>query len=345
MAKKSNAYNDILAAIESRQFAPVYLFMGEEAFYIDRLTDAIDRCVLTEDEKSFNQVTVYCTADTDAGEIINMAKRYPMMSEYLVVIVKEAQNLKKIDDLSFYVQNPLQTTILVISYKHGTLDKRKKLANLIDKVGVVYESERLKEFALPEFIDGYLKETNKDGVQLTIDPKAKGVLVQHIGSDLSRMTGELDKLRITMPAGETVITTNHIERNIGISKDFNVWELNTAIVNKDIFKANQIISYFNDNPKTNPPILTINALFRLFAGFMQAFYAPDRSEHGLMQHLGLRSPYQLKDYTVGMKNYSARKVMDIIAKLRETDAKLKGVGKGNTPDSDIMNELIFFILH
>ena len=344
MAKKSS-YNNILQSIGKREFAPVYLLMGEEAYFIDRIADAIDRTVLTEDEKSFNQMTIYCTADTDVGNIINLAKRYPMMAEHQVVFVKEMQNLKDAENIVAYLQNPLATTILVLCYKHGKVDKRKKLVSVADKIGVVYESEKLREYELPEFIETYLKETNTDGRNITIAKDAAEVLASFVGADLSRMAGEIDKLRITMPAGENIITTGLIEKNIGISKEFNQWELRNALVSKNVFKANQIMAYFNDNPKPNPPVMTVAVLFSFFAGLMQAYYAPEKSPHGIMNYLGLKTPYQVQDYLTAMGNYSARKVFDIIAKLRETDAKLKGVGKGNTSDSDIMKELLFFILH
>lgn len=344
MAKKVWSYNEIIKSVEQRQFAPVYLLMGEESYYIDQIVDAIDRTVLTEDEKSFNQMTVYCTHDTKVGDVINMAKRYPMMSEYQVVLVKEAQNLQHFEDLNYYVQSPLPSTILVISYKNGNVDKRKKVVASADKVGVVFESPKLRDSALPSFIDDYLA-SGRNGRKCSIAQDAKMIMVQYIGADLSRMAGELDKLCITMPEGEEVITADLIEKNIGISKEFNNWELRAAIIKKDVYKANQIIAYFNDNPKNNPPIVTVSLLFSLFAGVMQAYYSPDKSQQGLMAYLDLHQPWQLNDYLDAMRNYSAMKTMRIISKLRETDAKLKGVNKGNTPDSDILKELLFFILH
>lgn len=344
MAKNSLSYNDIIKLIKQRKFSPVYLLMGEESYYIDRIAEVLDKTVLSDDEKSFNQLTIYCTKDTQVNEIINASKRYPMMSEFQVVFVKEAQNLQHFEDLQYYVQSPLSSTILVICYKYGNVDKRKKVLGIIEKVGVVFESPKVRDAALPDFIEEYL--ASKDGVRkISIRRDAQMVLVQYIGADLSRMASELDKLCITMPASENVITTDLIEKNIGISKDFNNWELRAAIIMKDIFKANQIIAYFNDNPKANPPIVTISLLFSLFAGLMQAYYSPDKSQQGMLDYLDLRQPWQLKDYNDAMRNYSAKKTMQIISKLRETDAKLKGIGKGNTPDADIMKELMYFILH
>ena len=342
MAKQSSssvAYNEIIKNIKQRKFSPVYLLMGDESYYIDRITDCIASTVLPEEEQAFNQVTIYCTRDTDFRDIINTSRRYPMMSEYQVVIVKEAQNLQKIDELLTYIQNPLNTTILVISYKNGLLDKRKKIVPAIAKVGVVFESMKLKETSLPTFITSYLQERG-----VTIEQAAVMMLVENIGTDLSRMTGELDKLIITLSDGSKIITPEQIERNIGISREFNLWELKTAIVNKDIYKANLIINYFCSNPKNNPAVTTVAMLFNLFAQIMQAYYAPVRTADGIAKHLEMQ-PWAVRDLITAMHNYSAMKTMQIIAHLRETDVRLKGVDRGNLSEEDVMKELIFYILH
>ncbi len=343
MAKKIQqtlSHRDILTAIRQKEYVPIYLLMGEESYYIDRISDYIADNVLTEEEKGFNQQVIYCTRETNVADIINSAKRYPMMAEHQVVIVKEAQNLLKIDDISFYAQNPQPSTILVICHKNGTVDRRKKLVSAIEKVGVVFESAKMKEGQLPSFIMDYLQRKN-----IGIEPGTAQLLVEAIGADLNRMASELDKLALTLPPGLNRVTPELIEKNIGISKEFNNWELRNALVQKDIVKANQIINYFNENPKNNPPIMTLSMLFNFFSNMMMAFYAPDKSEQGLCQHLEFKSPWQLKDYTIAMRNYSAMKTMQVIGKIRESDAKLKGVGKGNTTDADIMKELVYFILH
>ena len=343
MAKMNAAsvtFQDVMKAIEQRKYSPVYLLMGEEAYYIDKIVNRIADTVLAEEEKDFNQMTIYCTRETDVRDIINSARRYPMMAEYQVVNVKEAQNLLKIEELAEYVQNPLKSTILVISYKHGTVDKRKKLVTAVQRNGVVFESQKLKESALPAFITDYLKAQ-----QVDIDNSARMIMADYIGADLNRLASELDKLTISLPQeGKRVITPELVERNIGISKEYNNWELKNAIVAKDVFKANQIIEYFNANPKANPPYATLPILFNLFANVMQAHYSPDKSDSGLSQHLGI-APWQTKEIVLTMRNYSAMKTMNIIAKLRETDTKLKGVEKGSATDADIMRELLFFILH
>ncbi len=345
MAKQTSAggntsHRDIITAIQRQQYAPVYLLMGEESYYIDRIAEYIAAHILAEEEKDFNLVTIYCTRETNVADVINSAKRYPMMSKYQIVIVKEAQNLSKLEELQYYVQKPLLTTILVICYKNGSVDRRKKLVTMIEKVGVVYESKKLKDGQLPSFIDDYLRRR-----QVAIEDRARMMMVENIGSDLNRMASELDKLTITLPADCSRITPEMIEKNIGISKEFNQWELKTAIVEHNILKANQIINYFGENPKLNAPHQTVAMLFNFFANLMQLYYAPDRSEQGMVEHLELRSTWQLREYLTAMKFYSAMKTMQIIAKIRETNVRLNGVEAGNATDLDMMRELVFFILH
>lgn len=333
-------HRDIIMAIRDKKYAPIYLLMGEESYYIDRVADYIADNILTEEQKEFNLLTLYCTRETNVADIVNNAKRYPMGAPYQVVIVKEAQNLSKFDDLQYYAQNPLSSTILVICYKNGKPDGRKKVVTLIDKIGMVFESKRLKEGMLPTFIDDYLRRK-----QVGIDDQAKMMLAENIGSDLNRLASEMDKLCITLPAGVNRISPELIEKNIGISKEFNQWELRTAIVERNVLKANQIINYLNDNPKVAPPVMILSALFNLFSGVMLAYYAPVKTDQGVMEQLDLRSPWQLREYKAAMFNYTATKTLYIISKIRETDAKLKGVGKGNATDADVMRELIYFILH
>ncbi|MCR5312253.1 MAG: DNA polymerase III subunit delta [Bacteroidaceae bacterium] len=339
-AKVAISHRDIVDSIRKNDLAPVYLLMGEETYYIDKISEYMEQNILKPEERDFNQQIIYCTRDTDVVDIVNSAKRYPMMAEHQVVIVKEAQNLLKIDDLVPYINKPLQTTILVICYKHGSIDKRKKIVAAIEKNGVVYESTKVKDSFLPQFITDYL--TRK---KVAIEQNACQLLVEAIGADLSRMATELDKLIITLGPDNRKITSEHIERNIGISKDFNGFELRKAIMEKDVFKANQIINYLSDNPKVNPPQPTLAMLFNIFSNIMLAYYAPDKSTRGIMEQLDLRAEWQVKQYTDAMKKYSAMKAMLIIGKIRETDVKIKGVEKGNASDAEVMRELIFFILH
>jgi len=342
MAKQNAALtpHDIVKQIHDKQYLPIYLLMGEESYYIDKISEYIADNVLPEEERDFNQQIIYCTRETQVSDIINAARRYPMMAERQIVIVKEAQNLLKFDELAVYAQKPMPTTILVICYKNGTVDRRKKLVPAIEKVGLVFESKKMKEGLLPGFITDYLKRK-----QITIDQRAALMLVEAIGADLNRMAGELDKLILCLPIGFKQITSELIEKNIGISKEFNNWELRNAIVAKDVMKANQIIRYFEENPKANPPVMTITMLFNFFSSIMLAYYAPDKSPRGMMEQLDMRNEWQLKDVTAAMRNYNAMKTMLIIGKIRETDARLKGIEKGNATDGDLMRELIYFILH
>ena len=295
--------------------------------------------MLNENEKEFNQTILY-GADTDIATIINAAKRYPMMSKYQVVIVKEAQGVKNIDELSYYLQKPLESTILVLCHKHGVLDRRKKLAAEIEKVGVLFESKKIKDTQLAGFITSYLKRKS-----IEIEPKASEMMAEFVGTDLSRMAGELEKLIITLPKGQKRITPEQIEQNIGISKDYNNYELRNALIIKDVFKANQIIKYFEENPKTNPLQMTLSVLFNFFSNLMLAYYAPEKSEQGIAAQLGLKSPWQSKDYLAAMRKYSGVKVMQIIGEIRYCDAKSKGVGNSSLGDGELLRELVYKILH
>lgn len=339
MTKQEITCDDILRELRSKQYRPIYYLMGEEAYYIDLISDYIMDNVLTDTEKEFNLSVVY-GADIDIATVINAAKRYPMMSEHQVVIVKEAQSIRNIDELSYYLQKPLRSTILVICHKHGVLDRRKKLAAEIEKVGILFESKKLKEAQLPAFITSYMKRKGVD-----LEPKATSMLADFVGTDLSRLTGELEKLIITLPKGQTRVTPEQIERNIGISKDYNNFELRSALVERNVLKANQIINYFEKNPKTNPLQMTLSLLFGFYSNLMLAYYAPEKSEQGIASFLGLKSPWQAREYQTAMKRYSGVKTMQIIGEIRYTDAKSKGIGNSSLTDSELLRELIFKILH
>lgn len=336
---KEVTYEEIVRNLRNKVYAPVYFLMGEEDYYIDRISDYIIDTVLTDTEKEFN-LTVLYGSDTDIATIINAAKRYPMMSKYQVVAVREAQALRNLDELVYYLQKPLESTILVMCYKHGTLDRRKKLVAELEKAGVLFESKKLKDAQLPGFITSYLKRK-----QVEIEPKASEMMAEFVGTDLNRMAGELEKLVITLPTGQRRITPEQIERNIGISKDYNNFELRNALIEKDVLKANRIIKYFEENPKNNPLQVTLAVLFNFFANLMLVYYAPDKSDRGIAAHLGLRSPWQAKDYENAMKRYTGVKVMQIVGAIRQCDAKSKGVGNSSVSDGELLRELVYFILH
>ena len=336
---KEVTYEEIARDLKNRNYKPIYYLMGEESYYIDKISEYISQTVLTDEEKEFN-LTVMYGADTDIANIINAAKRYPMMSEYQVVIVKEAQNVKDMESLVYYVQKPLPSTILVICHKHGTLDKRKKLAATIEKVGVLFESKKIKDTQLSGFITSFLKRKSVD-----IEPKAAEIMAEFVGTDLSRMAGELEKLVLTLPAGQMRITPEQIERNIGISKDYNNFELKNAIIARDVLKANKIIKYFDENPKTNPIQATLSVLFNFFSNLMLVYYAPDKSEQGIASMLGLKNTWQAKEYLAAARVFSGVKVMQIIGEIRYCDAQSKGVDNVSLKDGDLLRELIFKILH
>ena len=336
---KEVTYEEIARDLKNRNYKPIYYLMGEESYYIDKISEYILQTVLTDEEKEFN-LTVMYGADTDIASIINAAKRYPMMSEYQVVIVKEAQNVKDMESLVYYVQKPLPSTILVICHKHGTLDKRKKLAATIEKVGVLFESKKIKDTQLSGFITSFLKRKSVD-----IEPKAAEMMAEFVGTDLSRMAGELEKLVLTLPAGQMRITPEQIERNIGISKDYNNFELKNAIIARDVLKANKIIKYFDENPKTNPIQATLSVLFNFFSNLMLVYYAPDKSEQGIASMLGLKNTWQAKEYLAAARVFSGVKVMQIIGEIRYCDAQSKGVDNVSLKDGDLLRELIFKILH
>lgn len=340
MAKANITHREIVEQIRRQEYKPIYLLMGEEAYYIDRISEYIADNVLTKDEQDFNQTVIYCMRETAVADVINCARRYPMMAKHQVVIVKEAQNLLKIDELAVYAQNPMETTILVICYKNGKVDGRKKLIPAVEKVGVVFESPKLKDGMLPQFIADYLRRK-----QVSIEERACLMMAESVGADLNRMAGELDKLVLALPTGQMRITPDLVEQHVGISKEFNLWELRTAVSNKDVAKVNKIIFYFDQNPKANSPVATVAMLFNFFAQLMLAYYSPDRTERGMMVQLDLRQNWQLREYTTAMRNYTALKTMRIIGKLREADARLKGINRGNLTDADIMHELFFYILH
>lgn len=330
-------YESILSELKSGVFHPVYYLMGEESFYTDRITDYIANNVLTDIEQEFN-LTVFYGMDTDIDTILSAARRYPMMAEHQVVIVKEAQMIKNLDALVNYLRTPQTSTILVFAHKNGSLDKRKKVATELDRLAVVLDSKRVREDKLPAFITGYIREKG-----LSIDGKAVMMLAESVGVDLSRMAGEIDKLSIAVSGDSQFITPEIVEENIGISKEFNNFELQNAIINKDVYKANRIINYFAQNPKKNPIQMTLALLFGFFSNLMMAYYAPDKSERGVGEFLGVR--WGVSDYIKAMKNYRALHVMEILHLIRLADAQSKGAEGAVVSDGEIMRELLYKIMH
>lgn len=339
--KKIATYESIMRELREGKFAPVYILMGEESYYIDKISSFIETNALAPEERDFNQSVIF-GSDVQANQIVDMARRYPMMAERQVVIVKEAQNIKNWERLERYMEKPMATTVLVICHKNGSIDGRKKILAKASAVGVVFESKKKRDYELPAFIEHYLKMNG----QATIDNKAAQMIADHIGADLSRLTGELDKLVLSLADNDRRVTPEIVEARIGVSKDFNAFELRSAIVNRDVVKANRILYYFNSNPKAGNAYMLVPMLFSYFQNLLIAFYAPQpRTEDSVARWLDLRGGWAAKDYLAGMRNYTGVKVMQIIAKIRETDAKSKGLDNPNTPIGELLRELIFFILH
>jgi DNA polymerase-3 subunit delta len=335
---KELGFEEIKQNILARRFLPVYLFQGEEAYYIDQLTDLLIKTVLDDSERDFDQ-RVFYGMDSDVRNIITACKRFPMMAERQLVVVREAQGLKNVEDLTYYVKQPLNSTVLVINHKYGKLDGRKKLSGEIAKVGLVFESKKLYDNQIPSFIIDYLRGRN-----VKIDTKAAQLLTDYLGTNLEKLVGELEKLIISLPEKNEGITSTLIEKNTGISKDFNNFELQKAIVAKDFLKANRIVFYFEQNPKNNPLPVTLTVLFNFFANLMICHYEKNKTEANLMSVLGLRA-FQLKDYMQALRNYSPLKTMQNISLIREFDAKSKGVGIPSGSDSGLLKELLYKMMH
>jgi DNA polymerase-3 subunit delta len=316
----------------------IYFLMGEEPYYIDKLSDYIEQNVLEEEEKGFNQTVLY-GRDVTIEDIVATAKRYPMMAERQVVIVKEAQDLTRtIDKLESYVENPMLSTVLVFCYKYKTLDKRKKMTKLIDKVGVVYESKKLYDNQVGDWIKRVLS-----GKNYSIEPKANAMLVEFLGTDLSKINNELEKLQIILPKGST-ITPKHIEENIGFSKDFNNFELLNALGSRNQLKAFQIVQYFSDNQKANPLVVTTSTVFGFFIKILKYHGLKDRNPKNVASVLGV-SPYFLKDYDLALKNYPMKKVSQIVTAIRDIDVKSKGVGANSLSQSDLLREMLYKVFN
>ncbi|HEX9978996.1 MAG TPA: DNA polymerase III subunit delta [Flavobacterium sp.] len=326
----------IVGDIKGGNIRPVYFLMGEEPYYIDRLTDYIEQNVLLEEEKGFNQTVLY-GRDVSIEDIISTAKRYPMMAERQVVIVKEAQELaRSIDKLENYAEHPMPSTVLVFCYKYKTLDKRKKLTKLLEKSGIVFESKKLYENQVGDWIKRVLS-----GKGYTIEPKAAAMLVEFLGTDLSKINNELEKLQIVLPKG-SAITAKVIEENIGFSKDFNNFELIKALGERSQLRSYQIAQYFADNPKDNPLVVTTSQVFRFFVQLLQYHGLKDKSSKNVASVLKV-NPYFVNDYAVAAKNYPMRKVSSIVSALRDVDVKSKGVGANSLSQADLLKEMLIKI--
>ncbi|HKK43227.1 MAG TPA: DNA polymerase III subunit delta [Bacteroidales bacterium] len=331
-------YEEIIADLKNRIFKPVYFLAGDETYYIDLISDYIEEKVLPEADKSFNQIILYGD-DTSIPAVIDTARRFPMMSTHQVIIVKEAQTLRKLEDLVIYLEKPLMSTILVFCYKYKTIDKRTKLYKMLDKHDAYFESPKIRDYLIPGWIERYLMSKG-----IKTDPNASAMLTEYLGTDLHKIVNELDKLLITLPADNPVITTTLIEKNIGISKDYNNFELQKAIGEKNVFKSNMIVHHFAANTKDNPITLTLASLFGFFTKLLTYHYLTDKSKNNVAAALRI-NPFFVKEYELAASKYNVSKTIKIISLLRTYDLKSKGYGDPGTDQGDLLKELIFKILH
>lgn len=339
MVKKEYTFEEICRDIKQKKFYPIYFLMGEEAFFMDQITDLVLENALEDSERDFNQIIFY-GSDTDITTIINAARRFPMMAKYQLVIVREAQMVRNIEELAFYAQKPLSSTILVINHKYKTFDRRKAVMGIVEKTGVVFDSKKIPDYRLPAFIISYLQQKG-----VVIETKAAQMLSDFLGNDLNKLTKELEKLILILPPQAKRITPELVEQNIGISKEYNNFELIKAIASKDILKANRIIRHFEKNSKNNPIQVTLPVIFNYFMNLLICYYTPNKSDNSLLQALGLKGAFQLKDYQLGLRNYSAMKVFNLISDIRNCDAASKGINNVSTSSGELLKELLYKILH
>lgn len=330
-------FEEIISSLKKKDFRPIYFLMGDESYFIDKITDYISKNILSETEKGFNQSILY-GKDTTVEQIISIAKQFPIMGEKSIVIVKEAQHLKKIEGLESYLNNPVASTLLVICYKNKTLDKRKKITKELKQKAVLFESKSLYDNQIPYWIQQYLQK-----FEYNINPKATQLLAEFLGTNLSKISNELDKLMISIPK-EVSITSEIIEENIGFSKDFNNFELTKALGEKNVLKTNQIANYFAKNSKENPLLVTISVLFSYFQKLLILHTLSDKSQSNVASKLKV-NPYFANDYIIGSRSYSKRKVVDIISLLRSYDLKSKGLDNYSQSQGELLRELLYRILH
>ncbi len=339
MAKQAITYDQIMNSLKRKEFKPVYMLMGDEPYFINKIADYIEENVLSEDEKAFNQTVIY-GKDANLRDIIMAAKQFPMMSEYQVIIVKEAQHIKNFDDLVFYLKQPQPSTILVFCHKYEKLDGRKKSTAEIADKGVLFESKKLYDNQVAGWIEVYGKSKN-----VMIDAKTSNMLADFLGNDLTRIVSEIDKLLIILAdKGTNQITPELVEKNIGISKDYNNFELFKALGEHDIAKSNRIVDYFGKNPKNNPLVMTISVLFNFFANLLLYHSLQDKSQMNVAAELKI-NPFFVRDYQQAARFYKSGKTVQIISDIRRADAQSKGFRNASTPDDEILKELIFRILH
>ena len=330
-------FQSILSDLKAKKYQPVYFLMGEESYFIDFISDYIINEVLNDTEKEFNQTVLYAK-DIDVQTVISTAKQFPLMGKRTVVIIKEAQQLKKIEQLENYLNNPQESTILVFCYKYKSLDKRKSIYKVLSKKAVLFESKKLYDNQVPAWIVNYLSSK-----QYKIGHKASYLIAEYLGNDLNKISNELEKLMIILPVNSE-ITLESIESNIGISKDYNNFELTNALAKKDIIKSNRIANFFSKNPKENPLVVSVGVIFNFFQKVLLYHTIIDKSSNNVARLLKI-NPYFIKDYQIAAKNYSKSKSIEVIGLCRTYDMKSKGVDNHSINDGELLKEFLFKILH
>ena len=355
-------FEKIISDLKNKVYHPVYFLMGEEPYFIDAVANYIEKNVLDDSEKEFNQTILY-GGETNILQVISEAKSYPMMSNYRVVIIKEAQNMKgltpsgspkggekgegteeKKNPLENYLNNPQKSTILVFCHKYKTVDMRSAFAKTLGKKAVVMKSDTMYDYKVPKWIEGFLAEK-----KYSIEPQAGALLTEFLGNDLSKIANELEKLFINIPEDKDLpagrqVTTDHIYKYIGISKEYNNFELQSAIGKRDALKANRILNYFASNPKDNPLVMTVALLGGYFSKVLTYHYLPDKSQNNVASALKV-NPFFVKDYTLAAGNYPPKKTMDVISLLRQYDLRSKGFESNSVDEGELLKELVFRIIH
>ncbi len=330
-------FEQIITDLKNKIYHPVYFLQGEEPYYIDLISGFIEDNVLSDAEKEFNQTIVY-GRDADPSAIIDLARRYPMMSNYQVVVVREAQDLEEIEKLQYYMENPVKSTLLVLAYKYKKLDKRKTFAKSIEKNGILFESNRIYDNQVAPWIQQHLTEKG-----YSISPKACQLLSEYLGTDLGKIQNELEKLTLNISPG-TKVTEEIIEKNIGISKDYNIFELQQALGTRNTIKANRIVRYFAANPKQNPAVVVLTILFTFFFKVMIYHQMEDKSRNAAASVLSI-NPFFVKDFSDAANNYTQRDLRRVIRILREYDLKVKGVNNASSTEGELLREMVYRILH
>ncbi len=338
MAKETSDFRTILADLKDGIYKPVYFLMGEEPYYIDVIREYIEHNILTPDQQGFNEEVVY-GADTNTLSVINMAKGYPMGAPYRVVVVKEAQNLRDLDNLVHYLDHPQPTTILCFAYMKKADGRKKYITDIEKKGGVLFESKPLRDNMVPTFISNFFSERKQD-----IEPKAVQLMADNIGADLHRIVNESNKLLISIPKDTKTVTSEMVSQYVGISKQYNVFEFKDALLRRDVLKANKIAKFFAANPKQNPIIPMLSLLFNTFSNLMVYYYIKDKSDGNVARELGI-SPYAARDYALAAQNYNGWQTMRILSEIRRADAAAKGIENSSASEGEILTELVFHILH